>query len=188
MQSDKLNKNAPAHPTNAPQPATAIPHDEVSLKQSDVHKQSSAPTQVKQGNTVTLTQVEYPLSSGMPAFGHDHWSHSSNVHSGPLCVAKVQSYARVAVQHRPSHGQGVRAATQNPLMLLCTADFDHTHIPGDQKLCHFRDTSLHQGWISTEIVCMVPKNSVTRLCERVKEYVFIARLDLNGVRVSGTQQ
>jgi len=57
MQSDKLNKNAPAHPTNVQQPAAAIPHNEVSLKQSDVQKQIPAPTQVKQGNTVTLTQA-----------------------------------------------------------------------------------------------------------------------------------
>jgi len=74
MQSDKLNKNAPAHPTNVQQPAAAIPHDEVSLKQSNGQKQTPAPTQVKQGNTVTLTQVGHPLSSGMPAFGHYQWS------------------------------------------------------------------------------------------------------------------
>ena len=74
MQSDKLTKSAPAHPTNAPPPATAIPHDEVSLKQSDVQKQNPVRTQVKQGNTVTLTQVEDSLPSGMPVFGHDPWS------------------------------------------------------------------------------------------------------------------
>ena len=58
MQSDKLNENAPAHSTNAPQPATDIPHEDVSKKQSDAQKQNPVSTQVKQGDAVTLTQVD----------------------------------------------------------------------------------------------------------------------------------
>ena len=57
MRADKLTKDAPAHPTNASQSATDIPHEDVSKKQSDVQKQYPVPTMVKQGDTVTLTQV-----------------------------------------------------------------------------------------------------------------------------------
>ena len=58
MQSSKLTKDAPAHPKNAPQPATDIPHEDVSKKQSEAQKKYPVPTQVKQGDTVTLTQVD----------------------------------------------------------------------------------------------------------------------------------
>ncbi len=57
MQSSKLTKDAPAHPKNAPQPATDVPHEDVSKKQSEAQKKYPVPTQVKQGDTVTLTQV-----------------------------------------------------------------------------------------------------------------------------------
>ncbi|CAL5223894.1 g6489 [Coccomyxa viridis] len=56
MQSSKLTKDAPAHPKNAPQPATDVPHEDVSKKQSEAQKKYPVPTQVKQGDTVTLTQ------------------------------------------------------------------------------------------------------------------------------------
>ena len=77
MQAEKLSKGAPGHPTNAheSQPVkTDIPHDDVSRKQSDVQKQNPVPTQIKQGNTVTLTQVHSITSAlppRMPAFVHD---------------------------------------------------------------------------------------------------------------------
>lgn len=58
MHSDKLDKSAPAHPSKSSQPATDIPHKDVSKKQSGVEKEYPVPTMVKQGNTVTLTQVD----------------------------------------------------------------------------------------------------------------------------------
>ena len=67
MQSDKLSKNAPAHSTNAPQPATDIPHEDVSKKQSDAQKSSPVSTQVKQGDAVTLTQVDMCTSRSQHA-------------------------------------------------------------------------------------------------------------------------
>ena len=63
MQSDKLNKSAPAHPSNATQPATDIPHEDVWKKQSEVQKEYPVPTMVKQGNSVTLTQVGFKTRS-----------------------------------------------------------------------------------------------------------------------------
>lgn len=63
MQSDKLSKTAPANPINAPQPATGIPHEDISKKQSDSQKAYPVPTQVKQGDTVTLTQVHYCIQA-----------------------------------------------------------------------------------------------------------------------------
>ena len=80
MQADKLSKGAPGHPSSAyqSQPVkTDIPHDDVSRKQSDVQKQNPVPTQIKQGITVTLKQVNVITSAWpprMPAFVHDHSS------------------------------------------------------------------------------------------------------------------
>ena len=74
MQSSKLTKDAPAHPNNAPQPATDIPHEDVSKKQSEAQKKYPVPTQVKQGDTVTLTQVG-ACTHPMPVSACRHFVH-----------------------------------------------------------------------------------------------------------------
>ena len=73
MQADKLSKGAPGHPSNAheSQPVkTDIPHDDVSRKQSEMQKQNPVPTQIKQGNTVTLKQVHLITLHGRLACRH----------------------------------------------------------------------------------------------------------------------
>jgi hypothetical protein len=71
MQADKLSGNAPGNPQRAheSQPVkTDISHDEVARKQSEVQKQSPVPTQIKQGKTVTLTQVTARAPNACPRF------------------------------------------------------------------------------------------------------------------------
>ena len=95
MQADKLSKGAPGHPTHAheSQPVkTGIPHDDVSRKQSEMQKQNPVPTQIKQGNTVTLTQVSSKISAWpprMPAFVHDH----------PQCTAAAERAAMRVIEY-----------------------------------------------------------------------------------------
>ena len=73
MQADKLSKGAPSNPRHAheSQPVkTDIPHDDVSRKQSEMQKQNPVPTQIKQGNTVTLKQVHLIILHGRLACRH----------------------------------------------------------------------------------------------------------------------
>ena len=73
MQADKLSKGAPGHPSSAheSQPVkTDNPHDDVSRKQSEMQQQNPVPAQIKQGNTVTLTQVDLNILHGRLACRH----------------------------------------------------------------------------------------------------------------------
>ena len=91
MQSSKLTKDAPAHPKNAPQPATDIPHEDVSKKQSEAQKKYPVPTQVKQGDTVTLTQVG-ARAHPMPVSACRY-----------LCNSPLRAYAGEDCRYVPKH-------------------------------------------------------------------------------------